>query len=116
MSAVASKAQRASRTPAECANSCARFDRPTPAIESTRRRVIPMKEFAATGGDARQAQAPAALHHAANYKLPDARGHFGIYGGSFAAETLTQALEELKQAYARYRDDPAFLEEFHYEL
>ena len=29
------------------------------------------------------------------YDLPDAQGHFGPYGGSFVAETLTQALEEL---------------------
>ena len=27
--------------------------------------------------------------------VPDATGHFGIYGGSFAPEALTSALEEL---------------------
>jgi tryptophan synthase beta chain len=48
--------------------------------------------------------------------LPDARGHFGPYGGVFVAETLVHALEELKAAYARYRDDPEFLAEFRYEL
>ena len=50
------------------------------------------------------------------YDLPDARGHFGPYGGSFVAETLTHALDELRAAYERYRNDPAFLKEFHYEL
>jgi tryptophan synthase beta chain len=48
--------------------------------------------------------------------LPDARGHFGPYGGTFVAETLVHALDELKAAYARYRDDPEFLAEFRYEL
>jgi len=48
--------------------------------------------------------------------LPDERGHFGPYGGVFVAETLIRALEELKGAYARYRDDPAFRAEFAHEL
>ena len=50
------------------------------------------------------------------YDLPDARGHFGPYGGSFVAETLTHALDELRAAYERYRRDPEFLAEFRYEL
>jgi tryptophan synthase beta chain len=50
------------------------------------------------------------------YTLPDERGHFGPYGGVFVAETLIRALEELKGAYARYRDDPAFRAEFAHEL
>ena len=50
------------------------------------------------------------------YDLPDAQGHFGPYGGSFVAETLTQALDELRDAYERYRTDPDFIEEFRYEL
>ncbi|AKM31912.1 tryptophan synthase subunit beta [Pandoraea faecigallinarum] len=50
------------------------------------------------------------------YDLPDAHGHFGQYGGVFVAETLIHALDELREAYARYQQDPAFLEEFHYEL
>ncbi|VVD80603.1 tryptophan synthase subunit alpha [Pandoraea horticolens] len=50
------------------------------------------------------------------YDLPDARGHFGQYGGVFVAETLIHALDELREAYAKYQNDPAFLEEFHYEL
>jgi len=50
------------------------------------------------------------------YDLPDARGHFGPYGGVFVAETLSQALDELRLAYERCRKDPAFNAEFHYEL
>ncbi|APW36998.1 tryptophan synthase subunit beta [Rhodoferax koreense] len=50
------------------------------------------------------------------YQQPDASGHFGIYGGSFISETLTHAIEELKEAYAKYQNDPEFLAEFQYEL
>ncbi|HUO44899.1 MAG TPA: tryptophan synthase subunit beta [Burkholderiales bacterium] len=50
------------------------------------------------------------------YDLPDERGHFGPYGGVFVAETLIAALDELKAAYARYKDDPQFRAEFEYEL
>jgi tryptophan synthase beta chain len=50
------------------------------------------------------------------YDLPDASGHFGPYGGTFVAETLVQALDELKAAYARYQNDSEFLAEFAYEL
>ncbi|MCX7278824.1 MAG: tryptophan synthase subunit beta [Burkholderiales bacterium] len=50
------------------------------------------------------------------YQQPDASGHFGIYGGSFVSETLTHAIEELKDAYAKYQHDPAFLAEFASEL
>ncbi|MBX3663322.1 MAG: tryptophan synthase subunit beta [Burkholderiales bacterium] len=50
------------------------------------------------------------------YDLPDAKGHFGPYGGVFVSETLISALEDLKEAYARFKDDPAFLAEFAYEL
>ena len=51
-----------------------------------------------------------------SYQQPDPSGHFGIYGGSFVAETLTHAINELKDAYARYQHDPAFVAEFNYEL
>jgi len=50
------------------------------------------------------------------YDLPDARGHFGPYGGIFVAETLVHALEELRLAYEQYRSDPAFVAEFDDEL
>ena len=50
------------------------------------------------------------------YQQPDVSGHFGMYGGSFVSETLTHAIEELKEAYAQYQHDPAFLAEFESEL
>jgi tryptophan synthase beta chain len=51
-----------------------------------------------------------------NYQQPDARGHFGPYGGTFVAETLIHALDELKAAYEHYRRDPEFVAEFRSEL
>ncbi|PLC53844.1 tryptophan synthase subunit beta [Pollutimonas nitritireducens] len=51
-----------------------------------------------------------------SYTLPDPQGHFGQYGGSFVAETLVHALDELRAAYEKYKTDPEFLREFHYEL
>jgi tryptophan synthase beta chain len=48
--------------------------------------------------------------------LPDARGHFGPYGGVFVAETLNHALDELREAYLRFRADPEFIAEFRHEL
>lgn len=49
-------------------------------------------------------------------ELPDATGHFGIYGGMFVADTLVHALKELESAYAKYRKDPQFLAELDLEL
>ena len=51
-----------------------------------------------------------------NYQQPDARGHFGPYGGTFVAETLIHALDELKAAYEAAKADPAFMAEFRDEL
>ncbi|HEY5703382.1 MAG TPA: tryptophan synthase subunit beta [Gammaproteobacteria bacterium] len=48
--------------------------------------------------------------------LPDARGHFGPYGGRFVAETLMGPLEELTEAYEKYLKDPEFNAELEYEL
>ncbi|HEY2346632.1 MAG TPA: tryptophan synthase subunit beta [Xanthomonadaceae bacterium] len=39
---------------------------------------------------------------------PDARGHFGDYGGVFVAETLIEPLAQLEAAYRRYKDEPEF--------
>ncbi|MDN0074279.1 tryptophan synthase subunit beta [Crenobacter sp. SG2303] len=50
------------------------------------------------------------------YDLPDAHGHFGPYGGVYVAETLMAALAELNEEYARAKADPAFWQEYHYEL
>jgi len=49
-------------------------------------------------------------------QLPDARGHFGIFGGSFVSETLMGPVEELRQAYESARQDPAFQREIAREL
>lgn len=49
-------------------------------------------------------------------QYPDSRGHFGIYGGSFIAETLMDPVSELQEAYARYRLDNEFIAEFEWEL
>jgi tryptophan synthase beta chain len=43
--------------------------------------------------------------------LPDARGHFGPYGGMFVPETLMSALDELTAEYERAKNDPAFRSE-----
>ena len=43
--------------------------------------------------------------------LPDAGGHFGPYGGRYVPEVLMSPLEELEQAYAAARVDPAFDQE-----
>lgn len=48
--------------------------------------------------------------------LPDASGHFGIYGGRFVSETLSHALEELEAQYARLSADPAFQAELDKDL
>jgi tryptophan synthase beta chain len=39
------------------------------------------------------------------------RDYFGPYGGRYVPETLIHALEELEEAYERYKDDPEFVEE-----
>jgi tryptophan synthase beta chain len=39
---------------------------------------------------------------------PDERGHFGIYGGRFVAETLMPLILELEKAYAQAKADPKF--------
>ncbi len=48
--------------------------------------------------------------------LPDAEGHFGIYGGRFVSETLMAPLQELTEACERYLADPEFIAELEYEL
>ncbi len=46
-----------------------------------------------------------------NYE-PDEKGYWGGFGGRFVPETLVAPLDELREAYFAYRDDP----EFHGEL
>jgi tryptophan synthase beta chain len=76
-----------------------------------------MKELNALGNYAeRQPTTTTAVYQTARYNLPDAKGHFGPYGGTFVSETLTHALNELKESYAHFRTDPEFLAEFESEL
>src|SRR5262249_34899499 len=42
---------------------------------------------------------------------PDERGHFGLYGGRFVAETLMPLILDLEKAYAEAKNDPAFRQE-----
>jgi len=50
------------------------------------------------------------------FDQPDERGHFGPYGGLFVAETLMEALEELRLSYEKYLKDDAFLAELDADL
>src|SRR5512133_2651742 len=49
-------------------------------------------------------------------KLPDKSGHFGQFGGKYVPETLMPILTELEKAYAHYKSDREFKEEFAYYL
>ena len=51
-----------------------------------------------------------------SYQYPDARGHFGPYGGQFVAETLMDPLRALEDAYHKLKNDPAFLAELDRDL
>ena len=42
---------------------------------------------------------------------PDERGHFGIFGGRYVAETLMPLILSLEQAYAAAKADPGFQKE-----
>ena len=39
---------------------------------------------------------------------PDPRGHFGMFGGRFVAETLMPLILDLETAYEAAKNDPAF--------
>jgi tryptophan synthase beta chain len=47
---------------------------------------------------------------------PDERGHFGLYGGRFVAETLMPLILDLDKAYAQAKADPAFRGEMEFHL
>ena len=42
--------------------------------------------------------------------VPDAAGHYGVYGGRFVPETLMSALTELERSYQTVKSDAKFLE------
>lgn len=50
------------------------------------------------------------------YHQPDDKGHFGVYGGLFVAETLMEPLSELRLAYEKFMQDKKFLAELDWEL
>ena len=50
------------------------------------------------------------------YQQPDDKGHFGVYGGLFVAETLMEPLTELRLAYEKFMVDKDFLAELDWEL
>ncbi len=47
---------------------------------------------------------------------PDPRGHFGIFGGRFVAETLMPLILSLEKAYDEARQDPAYHAELQHLL
>ena len=47
---------------------------------------------------------------------PDEKGHFGIYGGRYVAETLMPLILDLERAYGEAKIDPAFIQELDYYL
>jgi tryptophan synthase beta chain len=49
-------------------------------------------------------------------KQPDYDGHFGEFGGRFVSETLIHALEELREAYGRWREDDEFIARMDHDL
>ncbi|MBY6030518.1 tryptophan synthase subunit beta [Halomonas sp. DP8Y7-1] len=49
-------------------------------------------------------------------RWPDARGHYGAYGGRFVSETLSFALDELDRTYQSLKNDPDFQAEFDHDL
>ena len=71
--------------------------------------------MSATATKAKPAQTPASPRPRVKIdkeSLPDARGHFGVYGGIYVPETLMTPLLDLEKAYRAARDDPAFQKEF----
>jgi tryptophan synthase beta chain len=55
-------------------------------------------------------------HPSGPASVPDARGHFGPYGGVFVPETLVSALRQLEEEYARAKVDPEFQRQFEFYL
>lgn len=62
---------------------------------------------------------PLGMHNSIFLNLnrpPDARGHFGRYGGRYVPETLMHPLQELEAEYFRAQQDPEFQQELQYYL
>ena len=46
--------------------------------------------------------------------LCEKKGYFGEYGGRFVPPELEKVLDEVAEAFERYKDDPEFLDELNY--
>lgn len=58
---------------------------------------------------------PETTKHTESYRLgPDSRGHFGIFGGRYVAETLMPLILDVEQAYEKAKADPKFQEDIRY--
>jgi tryptophan synthase beta chain len=51
-----------------------------------------------------------------NTELNKANGFFGEFGGSYIPEELQRAMDQIEEAFLRYKDDPEFLKEYDYYL
>jgi tryptophan synthase beta chain len=56
------------------------------------------------------------MSNVAGSNLPDAQGHFGLYGGRYVPETLMYPLQQLEEEYSKAQHDPAFQKELDYYL
>jgi tryptophan synthase beta chain len=56
------------------------------------------------------------MSSAASFTMPDAHGHFGLYGGRYVPETLMYPLQQLEEEYFRAQQDPEFQRELTYYL
>src|SRR5580692_3199079 len=75
-------------------------------------RTAPIKD--SPGG--RESATFPSMSVAAASTVPDARGHFGPYGGRYVPETLMHPLKELEEEYFRSQQDPEFQRELQYYL
>ncbi|MDD4456032.1 MAG: pyridoxal-phosphate dependent enzyme, partial [Syntrophotalea acetylenica] len=50
-------------------------------------------------------------HTLKDIPLPDSKGYFGEYGGSFIPEQLQKVMDEITEAYLQIQQDPSFVEE-----
>ena len=49
------------------------------------------------------------------YGYPDINGHYGVFGGTFVAETLIEPLTNLRNMYYKLKKDEDFLKELYFE-
>jgi tryptophan synthase beta chain len=70
-----------------------------------KKKAVKKAAKAAAKAKAKAARKPAG---AVRLDLPSPTGHFGVYGGCYAPETLMPAVESLTRAYLKLRGDKAF--------